>query len=123
MGNIAKEDEVVEGALELDIHADSPVVGKCARVLHRTGRTVLVSGFTDKLGKPDQVVHAGVIHECIQSGKKFLMILRYALHIPEMDVCLIHPIMMRLIGIKVDECPKFLSPHPSADNHSIYFPK
>ena len=31
--------------------------------------------------------------------------------------------MMRLIGIQVDECPKFLSPNPTEINHSIYFEK
>ena len=30
--------------------------------------------------------------------------------------------MMRLVGIEVDECPKFLSKQPTKRNHSIYFP-
>ena len=29
--------------------------------------------------------------------------------------------MMQLVGIEVDECPKFLSKKPSISNHSIYF--
>ena len=35
---------------------------------------------------------------------------------------LIPPIMMRLAGLEVDECPKFLSKEPSEKNHSVYFP-
>ena len=30
--------------------------------------------------------------------------------------------MMRLAGIEVDECPKFLSKSPTEKNHSMYFP-
>ena len=39
-----------------------------------------------------------------------------------MYVNLIPPFMMRLAGIEVDECPKFLSPKPSEVNHSLYCP-
>jgi len=30
--------------------------------------------------------------------------------------------MMRLAGLQVNECPKFLSIAPSIDDHSVYFP-
>ena len=40
-----------------------------------------------------------------------------------MEVNLIPPIMMRLAGLIVDECPKFLAPQPSETNHSVYFPQ
>ena len=43
--------------------------------------------------------------------------------LPSVDCCLINPFMMRLAGVQVDECPKFLSPTPSVVNHSIYFPE
>ena len=38
-----------------------------------------------------------------------------------MEVNLIPPIMMRLAGIIVDECPKCLSQNPSIETHSAYF--
>ena len=45
--------------LQMDSHADSPVVGNHAHVLEYTGRKVSVSGCTDALGKPMlvEVVH------------------------------------------------------------------
>ena len=67
------------------------------------------------------VVHAGVMYDCEKTGRKYLCLIRNALYIPEMQECLIHPIMMRLVGVEVDECPKFLSPNPSINNHSIRF--
>ena len=123
--NDTNDEESLVSAIELDSHADSPVAGKVARVINRTGKTVTVSGFTDKLGKPIRVpvVDAAVLYVCDRTGKEYIMILRNALYVPEMDACLIHPIMMRLIGIQVDECPKFLSPNPTEINHSIYFEK
>ena len=35
---------------------------------------------------------------------------------------LLLPIMMRLNGLLVDECPKFLFPNPTIETHSIFFP-
>ena len=58
--------------LELDSHADSPVVGNGAHVLEHTGKKVSVSGFTDELGKPMlvDVVHAVITYDCAQTGTK-----------------------------------------------------
>ena len=101
------------------------MVGRVARILERTGKMVSVSGFTDKLGKPleVEVVHAAVMYDCQDSSKNYVCIIRNALNVPEMDECLIPPIMMRLTGIEVNECPKFLSKKPSIEDHSIYFPE
>lgn len=119
------DEDNVTSAIELDSHADSAVVGRSARVLERTGRKVSVSGFTDGLGKPMlvEVVHACVLYDDEMDGRKYLCIIRNALYVPEMEECLVHPIMMRLVGIDVDECPKFLSREPTTSNHSIYFPE
>ena len=35
---------------------------------------------------------------------------------------LLLPIMMRLNGLLVDEYPKFLSPNPTIETHSNFFP-
>ena len=117
-------EEDILSTIELDSHADSAVVGGGCRIIERTGKKVHVSGFTDRLGKPMSVdvVHAGVMYDCDNTGHKYLCLIRNALYVPEMRECLIHPIMMRLVGIEVDECPKFLSPNPSINNHSIKFP-
>ena len=112
-------------AIELDSHADSPVVGKHSQILHRTGRRVKVSGFTDQLGDPIpvDVVDAAMIYDCEYSGKSYIMIIRNALYLKQMETTLIPPFMMRVAGIEIDECPKFLARDPSIKNHSIYFPE
>ena len=40
-----------DGNLELDSHADSPVLGKGAVVVRKTDRTVSVKGFSDEISK------------------------------------------------------------------------
>jgi len=40
-----------------------------------------------------------------------------------MEINLIPPMMMRLAGIKVNECPKSLSDAPSINDHCTYFPE
>ena len=40
-----------------------------------------------------------------------------------MNVSLIPPFIMRMAGIKVNECPKFLAIAPTIEHHSVYFPE
>ena len=110
--------------VELDSHADSPVVGDNAHILEYTGKKVSVVGFTDALGKSllVDVVHAAVVYDCATTGQSYLMIIHNALHVKSMDVCLLNPFIMRLAGIHVDDCPKFLAMVPSIAHHSLYFP-
>lgn len=111
------------GGTELDSHADSPVVGKHCYVLRSTGRKVNVRGFSDKLGKPMgvDVVDAVVAYDDPQEGDTHPLVIKNTLHVPSMEINLIPPFMMILSGIEVNECPKFLSEHPTIKNHSILF--
>ena len=108
---------------ELDSHADSAVVGKHCCILRKTGKITNVRGFTDDLGSGLSVpfVDAVVTYEDDMTDKVYLLIIKNALYVESMDNHLIPPFLMRLARIEVDECPKFLSPKPCLENHSIYF--
>lgn len=120
----ATEDNTTS-ATESDSHADSPVVGMNSAVLRNTGKRISVKGFTDQLGAPIivPVVDAAVVYECELTGSLLLLIIRNALLIHSMKVNLIPPFMMRLAGLEVNECPKFLSKNPTINDHSIYCPQ
>ena len=109
---------------ELDSHADSPVVGKHCKILEYTGKTVDVSGFSDSLGecKSIPVVNCALAYDCVITQQTHILIINNALFMRSMEVNLIPPFVMRLNGIDVNECPKFMSTHPSISDHSIYFP-
>ena len=51
-----------------------------------------------------------------------MLLLRNVLYFPIMDISLIPPFIMRLAGMDLNECPKFLSKSPSIEHHSLYFP-
>ena len=49
------------------------------------------------------------------------MVICNALYFKNMTVNLIPPMMMRIVGLEINECPKFLSNNPSESDYSIYF--
>ena len=110
---------------ELDSHADSPVVGKNCKILHYTGQQVNVAGFSDTLGecKSIPVVNCALAYDCTITHQTYILLIYNALYMKTMDVNLIPPFLMRLNGIEINECPKFMSTNPSIQDHSIYFPE
>ena len=68
------------------------------------------------------MVNAAVAYDCEFTGRTLIMTICNALYFDTMETNLIPPFMMRLAGIEVDECPKFLSKYPSDNNHSMFFP-
>ena len=116
--------ERTEFNTELDSHTDSHVVRKHSHILKSTGRKVSVKGFTDQLGAPILIpVDASVVYDCEYSGRSLVLDIRNALFLRNMDTNLILPLMMRLAGLKINECPKFLSDTPNETNHLINSPE
>ena len=107
---------------ELDSHADSPVVGSNVAIINYTGKYMNVSGFTENLGecKSIPVVDCAIAYDCTHQNKTYILRINNALYIKEMKVNLIPPFLMRLNGIKIDECPKFLATDPNDNTHSIF---
>ena len=71
-----------ESATELDIHADSPIVGKNERIIETTSKTMMVSGFTRDLGKPLRVpvVNSVVAYDCKITGEAYILVIYNDLH-------------------------------------------
>ena len=86
--------------------------------------TVNVTPFSDDFGMMPElpVVHAAVAYDCTITGNLTILIINNALYIREMEHNLLPPIIMRLNGLLVDECPKFLCPNPTIETHYIFIP-
>ena len=86
--------------------------------------TVNVAPFSDDFGMMPEVpvVHADVAYDIPITGNSTILIINNALYIREIEHNLLPPIMTRLNGILVDECPKFLCPNPTIETHYIFFP-
>ena len=99
-----------------------PVIGCNATVFYDTGLMCTVNAFTDAVGQLEQVkiVDAVLAYDCHIKGKTYLLVIRNALLIPQLEGNLISPFMLREEGIIVDEFPKFQSPSPSIETHSMY---
>ena len=102
--------ELYETTNDLDSHADSPVVGDNDIILFHMNKIVRVSGFTKALGDIDKalVVVAAVAYTDEITRVTYLLVISNAFYMKGMKGNLIPPLMKRLTGHEVDECPKFM---------------
>ena len=112
----------VESCMELDSHANMPVVGKHAYIIAETGKKVDVSPFTPDY-KPLTVplVDATVRYNNPYNEKSYILVQWTALYVPSMDNNLIPPFMLREMGVTVNDAPKIHNEDPTVDDHAITF--
>ena len=109
-------------SLELDSHADSPVIGSEALIIRTYDRKVKVNGFTPALGlKMVDMVDAEIAYECEFTGKVLIMIIRNRLYLKKMKHNIVSPFIMRITELEINKRPKFMIRHPTNKHHSIYF--
>jgi hypothetical protein len=97
-----------------------PVIGKHALILSHTGRVADVNPFTpDYESMRVPIVHAALKYECPYTGGTSILVVRNALHVPNMENNLIPPFMMREVGLQVRDTPKIHVKDPMEDDHAI----
>ena len=103
-----------ESRMELDSHANMPVVGKEALIVEQSGKMVEVSPFTPDY-KPIkvEVVNAVVQYDSPLDGREYMLVIQNALCVPSMSNNLIPPFIMRENGIVVNECAKIHCEDPT----------
>ena len=123
-GTVISSVQTRETRTELDSHADTCVVGSEALVFQDFGRPVQVSAYDPSLGtKPDmKVVSAALAYDDPNNGEVKILIVHQAILVPTMDHNLLSPMQMRLNGVTVQECPRFLDTHLNEHSHSIKVP-
>jgi len=117
-------DATPESRSDLDSHANMPVVGKHAYILAELNKSMEVSPFTPTY-KPLSIplVDAAVKYDCPYSGKAYILVIRNALYVPEMDHNLLPPFMLREAGVNVKDTPKIQVNEPTEEDHAITFPE
>lgn len=111
-----------EFRLELDTHANMPVVGKGAYIVASSGQTADVNAYDPQQGTTKlPIVDAAVQYDCPYTGKSYVFIIRNALHVPSMDNHLIPPFILREAGIEVNDVPKIQVEDPDVKDHSLHF--
>ena len=100
IGNASVNDQFDgEFCTELDSHANMCVLGKHCLLLTElsTARTVQVATFSDSAGGLNNVpiVDAMIAYDCRRTNQVYLLVLRNALYIEDMDDNLIPPFILR----------------------------
>ena len=109
---------------ELDSHANMIVVGRHCTVFDSLGKTCTVNAFSESAGKLNNVpiVDAVIAYDCPYKAKTYLLLMRNVLYIPELEINLLPPFIVREAGITINECPKSQKVDPTTDDHSMYMP-
>jgi hypothetical protein len=108
--------------LELDSHANMPVVGCESLVIDDLGVNVDVCPFSpDYPSMQVKLVDAVVQYECPFTGKVFMLLICNAVHVPAMSNNLIPP-FFREAGITVNDVPK-IQKDPTVRDHALIFPE
>ena len=85
---------------------------------------VNVTGFDpSQAPRTARIVDCVVKYTCPGTGDNYLLQINQALHIPEMEHCLLCPMQCRVNGVLINEVPKYLSPDPTDSTHSITIPQ
>ena len=107
---------------ELDSHANMVVVGRHCTLFDSTGQTYTINAFSESSGKLHNIpiVDAVVAYDCPYKAKTFLLLMRNALYIPDLDINLLPPFIVREAGISLNEFPKSQTIDPTVEDHSMY---
>ena len=89
--------------------------------MNKTDKTVKVTPFLKSLGSLTRVpiVSAAVAYDDPKSGEVIILIFHQALHMPELDHCLLCPMQLRLNDVVLNERPKFLTQRPTEEDHAM----
>ena len=108
--------------MELDSHANMPVIGKNAYVIRDSGRKASVTPYSPEYqAKELSIVDALVLYQDEVYGKEYLLLIRNALYVPSLQHHLIPPFILREKGIQVRDTAKIHLQDPGNDDHAIIF--
>ena len=99
----------VESRMEVESHANMPVVDKHAYILSEIGRTGDFEAYNHQYeAMVIRIVDAAVQYNCTYTGSNYILVIHNALYVPSMDKHLVPPFIMRDAGIAVSDTPKFI---------------
>ena len=62
-----------------------------------------------------------LVFDITLTGKTQILIINNTIYIPDIDVTLILPFIIRIYGLIVNEYPKVIAAHPTEEHHSVFF--
>jgi hypothetical protein len=115
-----KLDGIHETTLELDLHANTCVLGRDAIIILDYNRPVSVVGCDESLGSKTYHTMSGVVaYDEPQTGRTLHLIINQAIHIPHLDHHLLCPMQCRVNDVIINNMPKFLATDPTDQTHAL----
>jgi hypothetical protein len=115
-----KVNSIGETTLELDLHADTCVLGRDALIFLDYERPVVVKGCDLSLGtKTYSTVSGGLPYDDPTTGKVYHLVINQAIHIPHLDHHLLCPMQCQVNDMIVDNTPKFLTSDPTEHTYAL----
>jgi hypothetical protein len=109
-----------ETTLELDLHADTCVLGRDALIFLDYDRPVIVKHYDPSLGtKTYATVSEALAYDDPTTGKVYHLVINQAIHIPHLDHHHICPMQCQVDDVIVNNMPKFLMSDPTDHTHAL----
>jgi hypothetical protein len=113
-------DPSYETTLELDLHANTCVLGRHALIILDHSRPVTVMGYDESLGSKTYKTMSGVVaYTDPKTGRMLHLVIHQAIHMPHLDHHLLCPMQCCVNDVIVDEMPKFLASKPTDQTHAL----
>lgn len=119
-----EQDQLLEGFIELDTHADISCVEANCRIVYVTKNVCQVHPYHPNYDAIEEVpvVQAATAYDDAETGITYMKIINQALQIPDLETTFLNLNQMHMNGIIVDDIPKHLAPNPEIATHSINVP-
>ncbi len=115
-----KINSISETTLELDLHADTCVLGRDALIFLDYDRPAIIEGYDPSLGtKTYATVSRALAYDDPTTGKVYHLVINQAIHISHLDHHLLCPMQCRVNDVIVYNKPKFLMSYPTDHTYAL----
>ena len=108
------------GTMEIDNHADTTVLGRECLPFHDYEQPVDVVGYNPKLGSQQcPTISGAVAYDHPVTGQIYILEYHQVVHHKALRNHLMCPMQSRVVGVKINELPKFLADKPDNETHAV----
>ena len=110
----------LETNLELDSHADTYCLGESDLILTDYEIPINVHGYDPALGtKTYLTIRGTLLYYHPYTGRIYHTVIHQSVKIPDLNRHMLCPMQVRTNGVTVNNCPRFLTEHPTEETHVI----
>ena len=113
----------IKKRIEIDIHADTNVLGSECLVIHDFGRPIKVKGYYTKDGSKIFPKNTDVVaYYQPQMVRTYLLVINQLIHLGHLEHNLLYSMQFHINQVNINEFPKFLYNDTNKYTHAIQVP-